>query len=73
MSLKAFHIFFIVVSILFAAGFGIWFLIEQPISSQSLNVLAAVLSFTVGGGLILYAIRFVRKIRSMPSEEDKQS
>jgi hypothetical protein len=63
MSLKSFHLFFIGISILFAAGFGIWFLAEQPIAIETLNVFAALLSFTVGGGLILYAIRFIRKFK----------
>ncbi len=65
MSLKSFHLFFIGVSILFAAGFGAWFLTEQPIAIDAINVFAALLSFTVGGGLILYAIRFVRKFKDL--------
>lgn len=65
MSLKSFHIFFIGIAILFAAGFGIWFLSERPIAIEVMNVFAALLSFTVGGGLILYAIRFVRKFKDL--------
>ena len=65
MSLKSFHIFFITMSTVFAAGFGIWLLAEQPIMLESLNVFAALLSFTVGGGLILYTIRFIRKTKHL--------
>lgn len=65
MSLKAFHIFFIIISVLFAVGFGMWLLAEQPILSASLNIFAALCSFTVGGALILYAVRFLRKFKNL--------
>jgi len=64
MSLKSFHIFFISVSILFSAGFGVWLLSEQPMM-ESLNTLGALLSFSVGGGLVLYMIKFLRKFKGL--------
>lgn len=63
MSLKAFHIFFIAVSILFAFGFGIWILMKQPVEIESLNILCGLFSFTFGGGLLLYGIRFLKKFK----------
>lgn len=65
MSLKSFHIFFISVSTMFAFGFGVWLLMEQPILLESLNVFAALFSFTVGGALVLYAVRFLRKFKHL--------
>ncbi|MBI2618722.1 MAG: hypothetical protein HYW57_01425 [Ignavibacteriales bacterium] len=68
MSLKAFHLFFILVSILFLIGFGLWFLFEQPLSLESLNVFAGLVSFSLGGGLVLYAVRFLKKFKSLRNE-----
>lgn len=65
MSLKSFHLFFILVSILMAAGFGVWLLNERPMEIESLNVLAALLSFSVGGLLVVYSIRFMRKFKHL--------
>jgi predicted DNA repair protein MutK len=65
MSLKSFHIFFISVATIFAFGFGVWLLIEHPIALEALNVFAALFSFTVGGALVLYAVRFLRKFKHL--------
>lgn len=65
MSLKAFHVFFIVVSILFMIGFGLWFLLEQPLGFEVMNVFAGLVSFTMAGGLVLYAVRFLKKFKSL--------
>jgi len=67
MSLKAFHIFFIIVSILFLLGFGLWFFIAQPSGIEALNVFGGLLSFSLGGGLILYAVRVRRKFKNIPT------
>jgi len=50
---------------MFAFGFGVWLLMEQPILLESLNVFAALFSFTVGGALVLYAVRFLRKFKHL--------
>ena len=65
MSLKSFHIFFISVSTVFTIGFGLWFLMEHPLALEVLNVLSALVSFTVGGALILYTRRFIRKFKHL--------
>ncbi len=65
MSLKAFHLFFIIISILFAAGFGVWLLTERPFGQDSFDILSALCSFSVAGGLVLYAIRFLRKFKHL--------
>ena len=57
MSLKAFHIFFIVLSILLAAGCSIWAFVTgvSPVFGVSCGVVAV--------ALVIYGIFFLRKAR----------
>jgi hypothetical protein len=64
MSLKAFHIFFIVVSILFAFGFGTWGLRAHAAGRDGAILALAVLSLVAGAGLVVYLVAFVRKLRN---------
>jgi ABC-type amino acid transport system permease subunit len=68
MSLKIFHIVFIILSILLAFGFAAWEVKSYANTGEGLRVLAAVVSLAVGVYLILYAIRFVRKLKSLKSQ-----
>jgi hypothetical protein len=61
MSLKAFHVLFISVSVLLALGFGAWCLRAQPPWMA-----AGFLSLTAGVGLAGYEVWFVRKMRRLP-------
>lgn len=63
MSLKAFHIFFISVSTLFAFGFAAWFVQSYTHSNEALNLFAAFVSAISGIGLIVYGIRFLKKLQ----------
>lgn len=63
MSLKTFHIFFIALSILLAIGFGVWEVREYADGGASGRLIAASLSFLVAAGLIVYGVRFVRKLK----------
>lgn len=63
MSLKAFHIFFIAVSILLAVGFGVWEVVEYADSGAAGRLIAALLSFLVAVALIVYGVRFLRKLK----------
>lgn len=63
MSLKAFHIFFIAISILLSFGFGLWLLLMDTADRNFVMLAMAMGSFAAGAGLILYAIRFLRKLR----------
>ncbi len=65
MSLKSFHVFFIAVSILFMIGFGAWFIVSQPVSREEINILAGLICFSLAGGLMLYAIRFLQKFKAL--------
>jgi hypothetical protein len=64
MSLKFFHVFFIVVSILFALGFGLWGLREHAAGHDGSHLALGVLSLIVGAALALYLVSFVKKMRS---------
>lgn len=63
MSLKTFHIFFIGVSILLSFGFGLWLLRMYTGDGNVYTLAMGISSFIAGAGLILYAIRFLRKLR----------
>ena len=63
MSLKAFHIVFISLSTLTAFGFAYWSMITFMSNGEMLLVAAAVASFVCGIGLILYGIRFLKKLK----------
>ena len=63
MSLKAFHIVFVTLSVLTAFGFAAW-LIDGYAKSQNIGQLVAGLtSILVGAGLIVYGIYFLRKLK----------
>ncbi len=63
MSLKSFHLFFIAVSVLLAIGFGAWEVVTYVESGGAGRLVAALLSFAVAAGLIVYGVRFVRKLK----------
>ena len=59
MSLKHFHVVFIVFAVLICAGFGAWALLAKD---QSGAVRASgIFSLVLGGGLSIYGIWFYRK------------
>lgn len=63
MSLKAFHVLFIAVSILLAFGFAAWSW-RQYVELESMGYLAvALLSAVCGVGLIAYGRYFLRKLK----------
>lgn len=63
MSLKAFHIFFIAISIVLAIGFGIW-QANVYLNSRGIGqLIAAAASFLVAAGLVVYCVRFLKKLK----------
>ncbi len=63
MSLKAVHIFFIIVSTLLAVGFGLW-AVDDFGRSQSWVILSlGVGSFIASGALVWYGVWFLRKLK----------
>lgn len=65
MSLKAFHIFFIIVSTLCAFGFAAWLLLNDTASLSFLSILEAVAACACGVALMVYGIRFLRKFKHL--------
>ena len=63
MSLKAFHLFFIAASVLLALGFGAWSVAFFRASGDVGYLSMGVLSFVLGGGLVVYGVAFLRKLK----------
>ena len=66
MSLKAFHLVFIVASILLAIGFGVWsFLNYSAPHGKTSDLVVAIISGTVALGLVGYEIYFLKKLKNV--------
>jgi multisubunit Na+/H+ antiporter MnhB subunit len=66
MSLKAFHIVFIVASILLALGFGVWEVKAWLDTRRPLDLVFGVGSLVAGIGLIFYGRYFLKKLKKVP-------
>lgn len=66
MSLRVFHIVFIVLSILLTVGFGIWGVMQ----GNNLFLSLGVVSFVIGILLVFYLVKIVRKFRQVNSLEE---
>lgn len=66
MSLRVFHIVFIVLSILLTVGFGIWGVMQNDNLLLSLGVI----SFVMGILLVFYLVKIVRKFKQVSSLEE---
>ncbi len=62
MSLKAFHIFFIAVSVLLTFGFGVWGVYYHLTYSNIRYLIMGTASFVIGIVLIIYVINFLHKL-----------
>jgi hypothetical protein len=64
-SLKAFHVFFVVLSVLCAIGFGAW-AVRDYLRSGSGGILAlGVLGFAAAAALVWYGLWFLRKLKNV--------
>ena len=64
MSLKAFHVFFILVSIVLCFGFGLWCLEAWQFEGLSkLYAVQGVASFVAGFGLMFYLRSVLQKLK----------
>ena len=65
MSLKAFHVFFVALSVLCALGFGAWSIAEY-LRTGSFGVLAlGVAGFAAAAALVWYGLWFLRKLKNV--------
>ncbi|HEY6953493.1 MAG TPA: hypothetical protein VI758_13890 [Bacteroidota bacterium] len=63
MSLKAFHIVFIALSIVTAFFFGTWLLVTVEAAAWSLRLSFGIVSYAVGLALIFYGRYFLRRFK----------
>ena len=66
MSLKAFHIFFVVVSVVLAFGFSIWGFVNFIQNHQWLDLVWGALGVVSAIGLIFYGRFVLRKLKEFP-------
>lgn len=65
MSLKAFHVFFVVVSTLCALGFGAWSVLDYQRTGSSGTLLLGIAGFVAAGALVWYGFWFLRKLKDV--------
>jgi len=65
MTLKAFHILFIALSILLAWGFGIWCVQSHFLGNDGVYLGMGIVSFGAGIGLVFYGVWFLKKLKQM--------
>ena len=65
MNLRLVHAFLILLSAALAVLFGVWCMGQYARDDQSVNLIAAVTSFVVAAGLVVYDSWFLRKTRTL--------
>jgi len=63
LSLKTFHIFFIIASILLSDFFGFWQTKVALATHSKVDWFLAILSFLVSSALVVYLFWFIRKMK----------
>jgi len=67
MSLRAFHLFFIGISVVLAAFFAAWAAAQYSAGNQPIYIVVAVLSLCSAAALAVYAAKFQRKTQGLTS------
>jgi hypothetical protein len=65
MSLKAFHLIFIIAAIALAVGFGVWLAHNYFSQGGVMNLIGAGLSFVAAVGLGFYERYFLKKTKNV--------
>ena len=63
MSLKAFHVFFISVSIVLSLGVGGWGIESFVSGSDSVGLIVGLFFILLAAGLVYYESKFIRKFK----------
>ncbi len=63
MSLKSFHIFFIVISVLCCLGFGAWAILDFVTTGAATNLFLGSVSLLFSVVLVGYGFWFLRKLK----------
>jgi hypothetical protein len=66
-SLKAFHVFFVIVSVLCALGFGAWAVSDYLRTGKGGVLAMGVLGFAAAVALVWYGLWFLRKLKGVSS------
>jgi len=64
-SLKIFHIIFIALSVVMSAGFGAWGVQRYLVTGSRGGLGLGVLFFLTGAALLVYGIRFWKKMKEL--------
>ena len=65
MSLKAFHLVFVVFSTLLAIGLGAWCVWVNLVEGNSIYLIGAIASFVCAIALVVYGVWFYRKMKRL--------
>jgi hypothetical protein len=65
MSLKGFHIVFIIFSTLLALGIGAWCIWVNLVEGEPVYLAGAIFSFVAAVGLMVYGVWFYRKMKRL--------
>ncbi|MCG8405802.1 MAG: hypothetical protein MI923_11450 [Phycisphaerales bacterium] len=65
MSLKAFHVFFLAVSLLMTLGFGVWAIRDYLDAGKQSSLYLGTGSFVVAALLAVYGVWFLKKLRNV--------
>ena len=65
MSLKAFHVVFIIASILLAFGFGAWSYVDYKDQGKTMDLIYAIGSTLAGIALVIYFRIVLRKLKNI--------
>jgi hypothetical protein len=65
MSLKGFHIVFIIFSTLLALGVGLWCVWVDLVEGAPIYIAGAIASFVIAVALMVYGIWFYRKMKRL--------
>lgn len=65
MSLKAFHVVFVALSVLCALGFGAWSVAEYLRSGHGSVLALGILGFVAAAALVFYGFWFLRKLKNV--------
>lgn len=64
MSLKAFHLFTVVITILAASAYGMWCALS--VLREGAGTLPALISLSIGAGLVIHGIHFYKQNEKEP-------
>lgn len=65
MSLKAFHVFFVTIATLMAAGFGLWAIQQYSATGSGADLLMTILALAATISLPVYGVWFLKKLKKV--------